>query len=87
MWGKSRKGGFNNLTNISKIMEGDKTMKKEMESLPMRMIKHKIRLCENEELLKMFLNEKRKIELEEEFQKHKKVYVIHGLKIMRIINL
>lgn len=86
MWGKIRKGGFNNLTNISKIMEGDKTMKKEMESLPMRMIKHKIRLCEsaeivNEELLKMFLNEKEKIEMEEEeFQKNKKVWIIHGFK-------
>lgn len=52
-----------------------------MESLPLRMIKHKIRLCENEELLKIFLNEKEKIELEEEeFQKNKKVYVIHGFK-------
>ena len=52
-----------------------------MESLPLRMIKHKIRLCENEELLKMFLNEKREIELEEEeFKKNKKVYVIHGFK-------
>ena len=62
-------------------MKGDKTMKKEMESLPLRMIKHKIRLCENEELLKILLSEKEKIELEEEeFQKHKKVYVIHGFK-------
>lgn len=26
MWGKIRKGGFNNLTNISKIMEGNKNM-------------------------------------------------------------
>lgn len=81
-------------------MEGDKRMKKEMESLPMRMIKHHIEKMkhdifwlerEKEEfekslkskycVLQIYEKQKKEIELEEaEFQKNKKVWIIHGFK-------